>query len=189
MNVIEAIRKRRSVGLLTDKQPEKEKIEKMLESARWAPNHHKTEPWHFHVLSGEGREKLGAAYAKIQLEKLQRPSEEEKSKAMESGLRKAKRSPVVIVATVEPNKDEKIEPVEEVAATACAIQNMLLTAQELGLAAKWRTGKPVSHPIMKEAFGISEEGWVLGLVFVGYPKELPATPPKKDPSEYTTWHD
>lgn len=189
MKVTEAIRKRRSIGLLSDKQPEKEKIEKMLESARWAPNHHKTEPWHFYVLSGQGREKLGEAYAKIQLEKLQDPSEEDQEKALESGMRKAKRSPVVIVATVEPHREDKIEPVEEIAATACAIQNILLTAEELELATKWRTGKPVSHPIMKECFGISDKGWVLGLVFVGYPKEVPATPAKKTTDEYTTWYE
>ncbi|HET7657405.1 MAG TPA: nitroreductase family protein, partial [Bacillales bacterium] len=106
---------------------------------------------------------------------------------MESGLAKSRRSPVVIVAAVEPAQEERIEPVEEIAATACAVQNMLLAAEELGLAVKWRTGKPVTHPIMKKTFGISEKGLVLGLLFVGYPEDVPNPPAKKELSAYTTW--
>lgn len=187
MDVLEAIHTRRSVGKVSEREPKKEEIEKMLEAARWAPNHHKTEPWHFHVLTGEGRNKLGEAYGNINIEKLNNPTEAERQLVMESGLKKAKRSPVVIVVTVEPDRGDKIEPVEEVAATACAVQNMLLTAHELGLAAKWRTGKPVFHPIMKNAFNVSEKGWVLGLIFVGYADEEPEAPVKKTPQEYTTW--
>ncbi|HET7579810.1 MAG TPA: nitroreductase, partial [Bacillales bacterium] len=189
MDVSEAIHSRRSVGKVLEKPPEKEKIEKMLEAARWAPNHHKTEPWHFYVLSGEGRDKLGEAYGKINLEKLNQPTDAEREQVHEAGLKKARRSPVVIVVTVEPDAGEKIEPVEEVAATACAVQNMLLTAQELGLAVKWRTGKPASHPIMKQAFHVSDKGWVLGLLFVGYADEEPVPPVKKEPEAYTTWVD
>ncbi|HEX6922299.1 MAG TPA: nitroreductase [Bacillales bacterium] len=187
MEVLKAIHTRRSVGKVSEKIPEKKVVEQMLEAARWAPNHHKTEPWHFYVLAGEGRNKLGEAYGKINLEKLNNPNQEERQLALESGLKKAKRSPIVIVATVEPATDSKIEPIEEAAATACAVQNMLLTAHELGLAVKWRTGKPSTHPIMKETFNVSENGWVLGLLFVGYPAEEPKAPGKKEPEEYTTW--
>lgn len=189
MDVLEAIHTRRSVGQVTDQVPEKEKIEQILEAARWAPNHHKTEPWRFYVLSGEGRNKLGEAYGKINLEKIPGPTNEQRKLAMESGISKAKRSPVVIVATVEPDPEDKIEPIEEVAATACAVQNMLLAAHELGLAVKWRTGKPATHPVMKEAFNVPENGWVLGLLFVGYPETVPKAPAKKEPEAYTTWID
>lgn len=189
MNVLEAIHTRRSVGQVSDKIPEREKLEQMLEAARWAPNHHKTEPWHFYVLTGEGRKRLGEAYGKINLEKLTNPTDEQRKLVLESSLKKASRSPAVIVATVEPDKEEKIEPIEEVAATACAVQNMLLVAHELGLAAKWRTGKPAFHSIMKEAFGVPENGWVLGLLFVGYADIVPEPPAKKEPEQYTTWID
>ncbi|HEX7064301.1 MAG TPA: nitroreductase [Bacillales bacterium] len=187
MEVWEAIHSRRSVGKVSEKVPEKEKLEKMLEAARWAPNHHKTEPWHFHVLIGDGRDKLGKAYGKINLEKLKDPDGGERELALESGLKKARRSPVVIVAAVEPDQGSKIEPIEEAAATACAVQNMLLAAHEMGLGVKWRTGKPANHPIMKEAFNVSEKGWILGLLFVGYPDEEPEAPIKKEPEAYTTW--
>lgn len=188
MEVIEAIRTRRSVGQLKDTVPDQEIIGQMLESARWAPNHYKTEPWRFTVLTGEGRsKKLGEAYAKITLEKHESPTEEESRSAYERGVKKAKRAPVVIVVSVEPDSKDKVEWVEELAATSCAVQNMMLAAHSLGLGTKWRTGKPVYHPFMKEAFDVSSEGVVAGLLYVGYPEIVPNAPEKKAVHEFTTW--
>lgn len=187
MDVLEAIHSRRSIGKVREDTPRKEDIEQVLEAARWAPNHHKTEPWHFHILTGKGRDKLGSVYGEINLEKLDHPNAEQRRQALESGLKKANRSPVVIVNTVEPDADGKIEKVEEIAACACAVQNMLLTAHDLGLAAKWRTGKPNFHPAMKEAFGVSDNGLVLGYIYLGYADEESEPTPKKKVDDYTTW--
>lgn len=187
MDVLQAIRTRRSVGRIKETLPEKDMIEKILESARWAPNHYKTEPWRFMVLTGEGRSRLGEAYAKVDLTRLPSPTEAERQAALEKGMRKAQRAPVVIVIMVEPDPQEKVKWVEEVAATACAVQNMMLTAHALGLASKWRTGAPSYHPAMKEAFGVSEEGLVFGFLYVGYPADVPEAPEKKPVDAFTTW--
>lgn len=187
VDVIKAIRTRRSIGKVKDAMPEKEMIEQILESSRWAPNHYKTFPWRFAVLTGEGRNKLGEAYGKINVEALQSPKEEERQNAYEKGLNKAMRAPVVIVIMVEPSAQEKVKWVEEVAATACAVQNMMLTAHALGLASIWRTGEPAYHAIMKETFGISDKGLILGFLYIGYPESEKAAPEKKPYQAFTTW--
>lgn len=187
MDVMRAIRTRRSVGKVKETVPERELIERLLESARWAPNHYKTFPWRFTVLTGEGRNRLGEAYAKISIENLSEPTDEARRDAYDRGIRKAKRAPVVIVVKVEPDPREKVKWVEEVAATACAVQNMMLTAHALGLASKWRTGEPSYHKIMKETFGVSKEGLVLGFLYVGYPETQPDAPEKKPYQDFTTW--
>lgn len=187
MDVIKAIQTRRSIGKVKDTMPDKGIVEHILESSRWAPNHYKTFPWRFAVLTGEGRNKLGEAYGKVDVEKLESPTEEERQNAYEKGLRKAKRAPVVIVIMVEPSAQEKVKWVEEVAATACAVQNMMLTAHALGLASIWRTGEPSYHAIMKETFGVSERGLVLGFLYLGYPESDKPAPEKKPYQDYTTW--
>lgn len=188
MDVIEAIQTRRSMGKVGEKTPPKEMIEQILESAQWAPNHFKTEPWRMTVLTGDGRKKLGDAYGRINSEKLIDPSSEEKSDAYEKGMNKALRAPVVIVIKVEPSDQEKVKVIEEIAATACAVQNMLLTAHALGLGAMWRTGDPAYTDIMKQSFQASETGIVLGYVYLGYPKaEKHARTPKKSIEEIVTW--
>ncbi|MBM7645775.1 nitroreductase [Scopulibacillus daqui] len=188
MNVIEAIKTRRSIGKVTDEMPPREKIEKILESAIWAPNHFKTEPWRFTVLTGEGRNKLGDVYGKINVEKLVHPTDDEKKEAYEKGIKKALRAPVVIVIAVEPSDKEKVEYIEEIEAAACAVQNMMLTAHALGLASIWRTGKPAYTQAMKDAFNVSDKGMVLGYLYIGYPQETKLEPPKKKPvHEIAEW--
>ncbi|MGI8404772.1 MAG: nitroreductase family protein [Thermomicrobiales bacterium] len=59
LNVLDVIRRRRSVGKMTAAVPARALIEQLLEAAVWAPNHHLTEPWRFFVLSGNGRHVLG----------------------------------------------------------------------------------------------------------------------------------
>ncbi|RYM02223.1 nitroreductase [Sporolactobacillus sp. THM7-7] len=189
MDTIEAIETRRSVKKVTEKIPPKALIMKILDAARRAPNHFNTEPWHFTVLTGEGRNKLGEAYGKLNQEKLDQPSRELLDSVYEKGLSKAKRAPVVIVVTVEPSDNPRVKKVEEIAATACAVENMLLAAHALGLGAMWRTGDPTYTETMKRAFGVSENGLVMGFIYVGYPEAgVTYKPPaRKSVEDITIW--
>ena len=60
MNIDEIIKNRRATPprFLGGKNIEKEKIQRLLENANWAPNHKKTEPWRFIVFQGESKQKL-----------------------------------------------------------------------------------------------------------------------------------
>src|SRR4051794_16216479 len=64
MDVLEAIRTRRSVGKVGPERPPRELIEQLLEAATAAPNHHLTEPWRLIVLAGRTREELGGGTAR-----------------------------------------------------------------------------------------------------------------------------
>jgi len=188
VELAEVIKKRRSIGNLTDEVPERQLIEQLLESARWAPNHYRTEPYSFTVLSGKGRDRLGDAYGRINQEALEdTASEEDKQAAYEKGMKKAHRAPYIIVVRLEPSSLAKVVFAEEIAATACAVQNILLSVTDLGLGAIWRSGDPAYHPIMKEAFDVSEEGLVFGCVYVGYPAIVPQDPKKRSLDNIVTW--
>src|SRR5713226_5873530 len=63
MTVFETIKRRRSIGKMTQQRPTREQIERLLEAATHAPNHHKVEPWKFFVLAGKAREELGVVMA------------------------------------------------------------------------------------------------------------------------------
>ncbi|MGP4080854.1 nitroreductase family protein [Pseudalkalibacillus sp. R45] len=189
MDIIEAIRTRRTIGKVKDQVPDKELIKTILEAGTWAPNHYRTEPWNFIVLSGKGRDVLGKIYGEIAVEDLTDPTEEEIDLAKEKGLKKARRAPVIIVIVMEPSDQEKVVWVEEVAACACAAQNMMLAAHSLGLGSIWRTGQPTYTPKMKEAFRVSEKGQIMGFLYVGYPAAEPKASPRKPISEKTQWWD
>ena len=62
----------------------------------------------------------------------------------------------------------RIVEIEEVEVGAAAVQNMLLAAHSLGLAAMWRTGDAAYDPAVRSYLGLSERGHILGFIYVGY---------------------
>ncbi|SFI62876.1 Nitroreductase [Paenibacillus sp. UNC496MF] len=188
MNVIEAIRTRRSIGKVTQEPIAKETIELILEAGIWAPNHRLTEPWRFFVLSGDGRRKLGGALASIAVaqaaEGLDAAALEAKA---EDARKKALRAPVVIAVAVEPAERKDVIELEEYGAVNAAIQNMLLTIHALGLGAVWRSGEPCYHPLMNEAFGLRPQDKMLGFIYLGVPDMAAPQAKRASAASKTTW--
>lgn len=170
MDIFEAIFQRRSIGKVKPDPIEKEKIEKLLEAAIWAPNHHHTEPWKFFVLTEDGRRPLGRTLAEIAKEDMDDPATEENQERLKKVEEKPFRAPLVITVAVTPSDNPKVIDTEEVGAVNAAIQNMLLAAHALGLGAIWRTGKHAYHSKMKQLFGLRERDEVLGFIYIGYPE-------------------
>ncbi|MDB5080876.1 MAG: nitroreductase [Chloroflexi bacterium] len=187
MSVFDVIRHRRSVGKVKPDMPPREKIERMLEAATYAPNHHITEPWRFIVLTGPAREALGELMEQSLREKMLETESEKAQAALNKERNKPLRAPVVIVvASVKPETPKTVD-IENVEAVAAAIQNMLLVAAEEGLATIWRSGEPSRDPKIKAHFDLSPEEHIVGFVYVGYP----AIPhPERFPTPYqlkTEW--
>ncbi len=178
----EIIRGRRSIGKMKNEPVPKELVEKLIDAAVWAPNHHGTEPWKFIVMTGEGRRVLGQAYADIAADSLKELPEEERKQRLDKEVAKAFRAPVVIAALCSPSDAPRVNVAEELAAAHAAVQNLLLMAHANGLGAIWRTGDPAYHPKMKQALGLEGNEQVVGLIYVGYPdvqqpagKRIPGT--------------
>ncbi|TDF96817.1 nitroreductase family protein [Paenibacillus piri] len=187
MSVEEAIRGRRSVGKVKQDPLDRKQIESLLEAASWAPNHHVTEPWRFFVMTGAGRQVLADAYRDIAAESCRDLPAEEGEAMCRKQADKAFRAPVVIAAAVSPSAAAGVDRMEEFAAVHAAVQNMLLAAYSMGLGAIWRSGAPAYHPRMRQAFGLSEEEHIVGLVYVGYPA-APRQPGKRQPAaSKTVW--
>jgi nitroreductase len=183
MDVLEAIRTRRSVGKVKADPVPRHLIETMLEAAIWAPNHHRTEPWRFAVLTGEGRKALGRVLAEIASEGRPELTEEERKALWEREMAKAFRAPVIIVVAVVPSDHPKVVREEGHA----SIQNMLLASHALGFGAIWRTGPAAFHPRVKEWLGLGERDEILGFIYVGVPDQKDV-PGRRTPfAEKTVW--
>lgn len=170
MDVLEAIRTRRTAGKFKPDVPPREVIEELLEAATWAPNHHLNEPWRFFVLAGDARLDFGAAMAEDLIGAMDRDGDRAHS-TIEAQRQKACRSPIVIVVASEPAHGPKIVQVENVTAVASAVQNLLLAAHAHGLATKWSTGAPAFSDSVKAYFGLSPQHELVAFVYLGYPAE------------------
>lgn len=166
--LLKLIQTRRTIGKVMDEPVPREHIEEILEAGNWAPSHFNTQPWKYFVMIGNGRKKLGEAYAKIALlEKGEELTEEERTALYEKNVKKAFRAPLVIAVACLPHEEDYVVNAEEYAAVAASIQNILLASHALGYGAIWRTGAPSYHPVMKETFGLEGKDGIVGLVYIG----------------------
>jgi nitroreductase len=181
MEAYEAIITRRSVPKLSDEEPDKEAVDKILEAGVRAPTHHLTQPWRFIVLRGDALDDFAKAWAR---------GTEREGKDPEPIPQKAKRAPVVI-AVIETPKHHlpKVQEVEEHHGTGAAMQNMLLAAHALGLGAMLRTGPAAHIPEVREHFGVGDDELIAGYIYLGYPQEGDDRPMTRrtNPEEITEW--
>lgn len=166
----ELIRERRSIypAMYSDEPVKREIIEEMLENANWAPNHKMTEPWRFTVFTGEGLKKL----ARFQSELYKKISMEEGT-FEERQYQKLKEKPLMCshIIAIGMHRNPKVPEMEEVAATACAVQNMYLTAVAYGIGCYWGTGGVTYREEAKPFFNLGENDRLLGFFHVGVLKD------------------
>lgn len=187
----DAIRSRRSAKRVLEAPVEDAVIERLLEAATWAPNHHLTEPWRFWVITGAARDRFGEAMAAGDLNTHRDATPEQREVMRASAIGKAHRAPVIIAVAAVMAEGNKNPDMEEIAATAAAIQNLLLQAEAEGLGAIWRTGRSAYEPEMAEFFGLTERDKILGFIYLGYPDpDAPARTGQRRPvADVTTWLD
>ncbi len=187
MELKEAIINRRSIGNVENKEVPKEIIEEIIESAKWAPTRFLTQPWRFFVITKEGRQSLSKVIEEIAVDLGIDPNTEEGKKRLELERNKPFRAPVIIAVAAEVSEKERVIRLEELGAVYAGIQNMLLTAHSLGIAAYWKTGKECYHPKMKEFFYLKEKDEVLAFIYLGYSESTKNAAPRISTKELTTW--
>src|SRR5260370_6778424 len=161
MSVFEVIKRRRSIGKMTGERPAREQIEHLLEAATHAPNHHRVQPWKFIVLAGKARERLGAVMAESLAGRLEETASDKMQAVLNKERTKLLRSPVVIVVVAEPPHQPKVLEIENIEATAAAVQNMLLAAEELGLPCICRTLDAASDPRLNQSLSLAPSSHIV----------------------------
>ena len=162
------IKKRRSIkpAQLNGYQILDEKVEQLLELADWAPTHGNTEPWRFIVYSAD---KVKAfCFQHAELYKHSVTTEKFLQANYDKLLHNGDKVSHIIIAIMQRGKLPKISVLEEVAATAAAIQNILLGATALGIASFWSTGGMTHHIAFKEYLQLRDEDVVMGILYLGY---------------------
>ena len=184
--VSDLLRSRRSIFPKTynDNPIDKAIIEEVLENANWAPTHKLTEPWRFKVFRGKALERLSTYLSTWYKDNI--PAEKYSEKKFEKTKANPLRSSCVIAICMQRAPDASIPEWEEVAAVACAVQNMHLTATSLGIGAYWSSGGMTYHPEMAVYLDLSPEDQCLGFLMVGA-----MAPDSRWPrgSRFTKWED
>jgi len=170
-----AARRRSNLRVDPDRPVPPELVERLVRVAATAPNHKKTYPWRFRVVSGDGRTALGEALAGDLL-----ASGEENPAKVAKARVKYRRAPVVLVVAAAAGEHPTMTE-ENRDAVSAAIQTLLLGATAAGLASLWSTGAAARSGRIAELVGLDPTDTIVGLVYLGWPMSEPDCPPRPEP--------
>jgi nitroreductase len=169
--LLNAIKERRSVSRFRSEDIGQDKIDAIIEAARWAPSFVNSQPWSIIVVKDrETRRRL-------------------KELAVTVTSVGIEESPVTFVVSVDPKKD----PYHYVEDASAATQNMALVAHSLGLGSFWvgvydAVGdRASSEEKVKKLLNIPAEHRVISMLPVGVPA-MKASKDRKQTSEFV-YHD
>jgi nitroreductase len=163
-----AVRSRRTHKVFGPEPVPRETLDELFELARWAPNHHLTQPWRFRVVGPRALAALSAA--------------------TDDGGRKLERAPTLIVASVVRQADPVADQ-EDMCAAACACYILLTAAHVRGLAGYWRTPAVLRTDAGLAAVGVPADERVLGLLHLGPPVRDAEPPERAAPGEFVRYLD
>jgi coenzyme F420-0:L-glutamate ligase/coenzyme F420-1:gamma-L-glutamate ligase len=170
---------RRSVRQYQDTPVPRELIMQMLEAARWAPSPHGRQPWRFVVLTQpEPKQQLADAMSQTWQQNLELDGQASTivSIRLEKSRQRILQAPALIMPCLyledldqypdaQRQEDEKTMAVQSIGA---AIQNMLLTAYDLGLDTGWMCAPLFCPDVACAALNLDNRLIPQALIPVGY---------------------
>lgn len=156
MDAIECIMTRKSVKSFSDKMPSKTDLQTILDAARHAPSGMNKQTWRFSVVSN-----------KLWLKAVTKKLGEYLGRGSDYCC--YYNAPVLVIVSASPEHNTSE------ADCACAIENMYLAANALGLGACWinQLGKANCSVIREEltTVGVPTDNLVYGCIALGYPAD------------------
>jgi nitroreductase len=169
MDVETAIRTRRTHKAFRPEPVPRETLDELFELARWAPNHHLTNPWRFRVVGPRSLERL-------------------KEAAGPEAAPKLDRAPTLVVCSAVTTGDQAQDH-EDLLATAVAAYIVLLGAHARGLATYWRTPGVLASRQGLAAVGVPEDERFVGLLHLGQPVQAQRVPERAPAESCVTYLD
>lgn len=174
MKVIDAIKTRRSTRKYASRPVEKELLENVLEAGRFAPSGGNSQSTHFIVITNREildmlQNKVKSTFASMEIEPGMYQSKVNSIKAAKSGRYIYDYNAPALIVTA-----NKKEYGNNIADCACALENMMIIANELDLGTcwinqlRWLNEEEDILQAMYE-LGMKEDERVYGALAIGYP--------------------
>lgn len=167
-HIASLLRSRRTINNFKPELPPRELIVNAIDIARFAPNHHLTEPWHFYLLGDDSKNAIVELNAEI-VSRDRGPDAAAKKRTRWAQI------PGWLVVSCDRSEDP-VTAREDYAATCCAIHSLTLYLWSMGVGCKWTSGAVTRDPGFYDTVWIDpEREEVAGLIWYGYPENIPDT--------------
>jgi nitroreductase len=148
-----------------------EQVKSLFELADWAPTHGKTEPWRFVVYAGNKVKEF--SYEHAELYKKNTASDAFQQAVYDKLFQNGDNTSHIVVAYMQRGNLPKIPALEEIVATAAAVEHILLGATALGIASFLSTGGQTHNQAMKDFLHLRNEDVMIGIIYLGYTDSIP----------------
>ncbi|MBH27915.1 MAG: nitroreductase [Chloroflexi bacterium] len=194
----QVLKSRRSIRRYLTDPVQDDVLNKLLEAATWAPSAHNKQPWRFAVLQ-KAFHKENLANAMGNKLRVDRTNDGDDPEIIERDVAKSIQlivgSPIVIVVCLTMSDMDvyvdghrsSAELMMAVQSTAMAVQNLLLSAHEMGLGACWRCAPLFCTKTVIDTLKLPQNWYPQALVTLGYPDEDGKTPSRFSLSKVTKW--
>lgn len=152
MKVQDAIIERRSIRKYSPKPVSEDLIMQVLEAGRWAPSGDNSQPWEFIIVKD--------------------PNTRKRLSELSFWGRFLAQAPVAVAVITNPRSSTHIID------GACATQNMMLAAWELGLGTCWIADLNTNET--KRILGIPKDFYVITVTPLGFPEKIPKRTERKE---------
>jgi len=178
----DTIHTRRSIRRYLDRPVPPALIDQLLDAATWAPSAHNCQPWRFVVIETVAVKTQLAVRLSERL-KADRLRDGDPLVAIERDVQRSHAritaAPIVIVACLslvemDHYPDERRNALEKtmaVQSVANAVQNLLLTAHDLGLGACWLCAPLFAPDVVREVLDLPGDWNAQALITLGYPAD------------------
>ena len=156
------IHQRQSIGQLIEPAPNTKQLEKAVQAALTAPDHHRLKPTRFVVVTPELRAAFGEHLAKALAD-----LGETDSAQLERVKQHPFRAPLLVLALTTIQDHPKVPHFEQILSTGAAVQNLLLSLQAQGFATMWRSGALVESKWLKHQLGLNDQDLISGIIYIG----------------------
>ena len=197
MNAIELLLQRQSTPLLTDPAPNEDDLATLLAAGMRVPDHGGLKPWHFHVITGSGLQRLSELFVEATTEDLSNLAgliegttinEHAFNEKIAKVAKMPFRAPMIIVISTQYVEHNKVPQQEQLVAAGCCAQAIQMAAFSLGYGAMWRTGDLAYNETVKQGLAITESNEIAGFLYIGTPtKSLNIKPVKDYQNKVTYW--
>lgn len=186
MNNLQFLQSRTSIPakLLSEPKPNTEQLNEILKAAVAAPDHGCLRPWHFIVIEGDARAKLGDVFAKAAIARDPTLDAIQVEKQREKPLR----SPTILTVVCNIHENHaKVPVLEQILSAGTAAHQAMLAANALGFGAIWLTGPNAFDENVKTALNIEEKDQIIAFIYLGTATIAKPNIQRPDASEFTKY--
>ncbi len=169
----------------------REIVADLLEDACWAPTHGLTQPWRFHVFATPSARALLAETLRSIYDAITPPARHDPAKRAKLDAA-PRHAPLVLALLARVQPDGKIPEWEEIAATSCAAQNILLSAHQRDIGSFWSSPPAACSADFARWLGHDPATHrALGLIYLGHAQadQPPPRSTRASLADHATWHD